>query len=123
MITNLSQEQLKLVPKWQNKKALKESKQEQFEKLLKTKLDMYKTQNINVEGISDPYVQVTPWQPYQQGKPDFETYCNMLSKAYVEVYGQDCCYRNTYFKLAKKHKIITEREFLIKIGVLSVNIY
>ncbi len=47
----------------------------------------------------------------------------MLAKAYIEVYGKECFYRNTYFRLAKKHKIITEREFLIKIGVLSANIY
>ncbi len=123
LITNLSPEQLQLVPKWQNKKALKENKKEEFEKLLKTKLNSYKTQNMNLEGMHGESIQVTPWQPYQQGNPDFETYCNMLNKAYVEVYGQECCYRNTYFKLAKRHKIITEREFLIKIGVITPNFY
>lgn len=123
LITNLTQEQLKLVPQWQNKKALKENNKEKFEKLLKTNLDRYKNKNINLEGISDPNIQVTPWEPYTQGLPSFEKFCEILSSAYVEVYNQECCHRNTYFKLAKKHKIITCREFFIKIGVIKENFY
>ncbi len=123
LITNLTQEHLKLVPKWKNKQALKETKQEQFENLLKTRLDSYITKKICLPGIHHDNIQVTPWEPYQQGKPDFETFCTMLNNAYLEVYDTVCCYRNTYFKLAKKHQIITERQFLIKIGVISTNFY
>lgn len=121
LITNLSPEQLKLVPQWQNKKALKESKKEQFEKLLKTRLDKY-INEVNVFYTGESQYN-TPWETKKQGYPGFERYCNMLNKAHLEVYGQECCYRNTYFKLAKKHKIITEREFLVKIGVITPDFY
>ena len=121
LITNLSPGQLSLVPKWKNKKALKENNKEKFRRLLTEKLERFRKTRITQHGIdSESQYGDSPWDPYRKGNPDYEKFCEILDIAHMEVYDEPCCYRNTYFKLAKKHGIISVRAFLIKIGVISL---
>ncbi|AXH76389.1 MAG: replication protein [Cressdnaviricota sp.] len=121
LITNLSCAQLKLIPKWKNKKALKETNKEKFLKILVERLESFRKKCVTCIGIdSAESYGASPWDPYRQGNPDYETFCKMLNDCYKEIFGESCCYRNTYFKLAKAHGIISHREFLMKIGVLTI---
>lgn len=114
LITNLSLQQLTLIPKWQNKKAMKLAKDDEFILLLETALESY-TEKI-IPG--DKYSQmVSPFEQFKQGKPDFDQYCEIFNTCHIKVYNQPCCYRNKYFRLALKYEIISFRQFLIKIGV------
>jgi len=121
LITNLSPGQLSLVPKWKNKKALKENNKEKFRRLLTEKLETFRKTCITQHGIdSESQYGDSPWDPYRKGNPDYEKFCEILHDAHKEVYGEPCCYRNTYFKLALAHGIISYRDFLCKIGVISL---
>lgn len=118
IITNLSPQQLNLIPKWQNKKALKENNKEKFHKLLKEKIETFRNSSVCTD--KEVVKGYTPWDPYTNDiNPDYETFCKLLNDAYFQVYGEECCYRNTYFKLAKRHGIISHRRFLVKIGVID----
>ncbi len=120
LITNLSAAQLKLIPKWQNKKALKETNKEKYNKLLAEKLETFRNKAIKHTGWAgyETAMGDSPWEPYRNGNPDYDKFCEILNSAYYEVHGDYCCYRNEYFKQAKRYGIISPREFFEKIGVL-----
>lgn len=114
LFTNLSDHQLKLIPKWQNKKAIKLAKDDEFLVQLENKLLSY-SETI----IKSSECHYKQFESYKQGLPDFDKYCEIFNECHVKVYGKSCCYRNKYFRLALKYDIINFRTFLIKIGVKS----
>lgn len=123
LITNLSKDQLKLVPSWKNKKALKESNKEKYNRLLLEKITSFRKKSISLIGLEGTNIQVTPWQPYQQGNPDYAKFCDILDDAYFEVYEDYCCYRNEYFKKARKYGVISVQEFRELIGVVKQQLF
>ena len=114
LFTNLSPQQLTLIPKWQNKKAMKLANEDKFLLLLEKSLKTHVNTTIQGDKYSQMY---SPFEQFKQGKPDFDKFCEMLNDAHTRVYNQPCCYRNKYFRLALKYEIIDFRQFLIKIGV------
>lgn len=121
LITNLSQEQLKKIPEWKNKRAMKEQNKEKFERLLKEKVETFSNKKVTEIGI-DSYTEYgsDPWNPHTKGKPDLYTFYVLLKEAHIDVYGYKCKNSRTYFDLAETHGIISYRQYLQEIGVLKI---
>lgn len=116
LLTNLSFQQLLLIPKWQNKKALKLAKEDEFLESLENALLKY----IDTDIDGDKYSQmVSPFEHFKQGTPDFHKFCEMLNECHIKIYDKPCCHRNKYFRLALKYDVITFHQFLVRIGVID----
>jgi len=118
IITNLSKNQLKLVPLWKNKKALKECNKDKYNRLLAEKVEAYIKSPCNVQDIHQVKCN-SPFHPFTKGVPDYPKFCDILDEAYFEVYEDYCCYRNEYFKKARKYGVISVQEFRELIGVIK----
>lgn len=95
IITNLSEEQLKKVPLWKNKAALKLTQKDEFEHLLKQKMDSL----LKDQGTQDFAIS-------------YYSFCEILFDIYLGVYDRPCCHKPTYYKYALKYKIITKFRFM-----------
>ena len=94
--TNMTQEQIALIPQWIEKG--------DFKKRLSDKLD-----DLVVNSIQQEY----------NGVMTYNDFVSMYADHYFEVYDKYCTLRNTYFKAARKYNIISTETFLYKIGVVS----
>jgi len=96
IITNFTEEQLKKVPLWKNKAALKITQKDEFE----AKLD---------EAMKD----INLWPAF----------CEVLFDTYLGVYDRPCCHKQTYYKYALQYKIITKWDFMSMINLLDNDPY
>jgi len=102
IMTNLSTEQLEKVPLWKNKAALKLTQKDEFEHLLKKKMESLK------DMVGDYEIS-------------YFTFCEILFDIYLGVYDRPCCHKPTYYKYALKYKVITKFEFMRMLYIIGPN--
>lgn len=78
-LSNLTEEEQELIPKWVTKKAKKLSKRDLFDSTLKSMID--------------------PLQNWIEKKQ----FCEIINQAYYKVYGRPCLHRNTYITYLYKY--------------------
>lgn len=83
-LTNLNEEQLSKIPKWQNKSAMKLKNLERLEKALES---------------------------FDKSLPKWQ-FLIKLNKTYYEIYGRPLMHRNTYIKYLYKYQYLSEVQLL-----------
>lgn len=83
-VCNLSSDQLKRIPKWESKRALKVKKDEKFKSTIKS---MGNTLPIN-------------------------EFLEKMNQIYFEIYGRCCTYKNTYINLLYQNKYLTDSQIV-----------
>lgn len=103
LFTNLSPEEIKAIPQWLDKGDYKIELKAQLKIVILKKLELWEKKF---------YYLVDK-------KPTYKSFCLMFHEAYFEVNKRYCFHRNTFYRSALEHKIISRTAFLEKIGVID----